>query len=221
MSIRVIRGVAVLALCASWACAKKDRAADSAAVADSAAKAAAAAAPPPAPAPAPLTDANIVALLDEANAGDSTMGHLASTKGTAASVKGFGRDMMRDHHALRKAGQDLAKKLNVTPAPPANDTLPAAAQRASDTMNGMAVGVEWDKAYINGEVAVHQSVLALLQNAQGAASDTSLKALITKAIPTIEAHLKKAQDVQSKLNSAPAADSSKKKADSAKTSKKK
>ena len=124
------------------------------------------------------------------------------------------------HHALRKAGQDLAKKLNVTPAPPANDTLPAAAQRASDTMNGMAVGVEWDKAYINGEVAVHQSVLALLQNAQGAASDTSLKALITKAIPTIEAHLKKAQDVQSKLNSAPAADSSKKKADSA-TSKKK
>jgi putative membrane protein len=211
MSIRVIRGVAVFALCASWACAKKDTAADSAALADSAAKASAAAAPPPAPAPAPLTDAHIVALLDEANAGDSTMGALAATKGTAASVKGFGRDMARDHHALRKAGQDLAKKINVTPAPPANDTLPAAAQRAYDSLNGMAAGADWDKQYINGEVAVHQSVLSMLQAAQTAAGDTSLKALITKATPTIEAHLKKAQDIQSKLNSAPAADSSKKK----------
>jgi putative membrane protein len=205
MSIRVIRGVAVVALCASWACAKKDTAADSARVADSTAKAAASAAPPPAPAAAPLNDANIAALLDEANAGDSTMGHLASTKGKAASVKEFGRDMMRDHHALRKAGQDLVKKINVTPAPPAGDTLPAAAQSASDKMNGMAAGADWDKAYIDGEVAVHQSVLSLLQTAQGAAGDTSLKALITKAIPTIESHLKKAQDIQSKLSSAPAA----------------
>jgi putative membrane protein len=208
MSIRVIRGVALLALCASWACAKKDTAADSVAAADSAAKAAAAAAPPP---PPPLTDANIVALLDEANAGDSTLGNLASTKGTAASVKGFGRDMMRDHHALRKAGQDLATKLNVTPAPPANDTLPAAAQRAHDALNSMPAGADWDKAYINGEVAVHQSVLVLLQTAQTAAGDTTLKALIVKAIPTIEAHLKKAQDVQTKLNSAPAGDTAKKK----------
>jgi putative membrane protein len=211
MSIRVIRGVAVLALCASWACAKKDTAADSVAAADSAAKAAAAAAPPPAPAPAPLTDANIVALLDEANAGDSTLGNLASTKGTVVLVKTFGRDMMRDHHALRKAGRDLATKLNVTPVPPANDTLPAAAQRAHDALSSMPAGADWDKAYITGEVAVHQSVLALLQAAQTAAADTSLKALITKAIPTIEAHLKKAQDVQTKLNSAPAADTSKKK----------
>jgi len=202
----------VCALLSIWtlssACSKGADKADSAAAADSAAKAAAAAPAPP-PAPPPLTDVNIVAILDAANAADSAAGNVASTKGKHSDVKSFGRDMMRDHHALRKAGQDLAKKLNVTPAPPANDTLPAAAQRASDTMNGMAVGVEWDKAYINGEVAVHQSVLALLQNAQGAATDTSLKALITKAIPNIEAHLKKAQDIQSKLNSAPAADSAK------------
>jgi putative membrane protein len=213
MSIRATRGIAVVVLCASWACAKKDTAADSAAVADSASKAAAASTPAAAPAPAPaaLNDANIAALLDEANAGDSTMGNLASTKGKNASVKGFGRDMMRDHHALRKAGQDLAKKLNLTPAPPAGDTLPAAAQRSMDSMNSMAAGPDWDKAYINNEVAVHQSVLSLLQAASGAASDTSLKALIAKATPNIEAHLKKAQDIQTKLNNAPAADSSKKK----------
>jgi hypothetical protein len=39
----------------------------------------------------------------------------------------------------------------------------------------------------------------------GAAQDTSLKALITKAAPNIEGHLKHAQSIQTKLNAAPSA----------------
>jgi hypothetical protein len=54
-------------------------------------------------------------------------------------------------------------------------------------------------------------VLGLLDAASGAAQDTSLKAAIAKARPNIEGHLKKAQDIQGKLSSAPAADSGKKK----------
>ena len=80
MSIRVTHGIALLGACALWACSKKDNTADSIATADSVAKAAAAAAPPPAPTPPPLTDANILALLDEANAADSTAGSIAATK---------------------------------------------------------------------------------------------------------------------------------------------
>ena len=213
MSIRLARGIALVGASALWAaCAKNENKTDSAAAADSAAKAAAAApAPAPAPTPPALTDANIAALLDEANAGDSTNGNLASTKGTNAQVKDFGRMMMRDHHALRKQGQDLAKKLNLTPAPPSNDTLPQAAQKMHDSLNAMAKGAAWDKAYIDNEVAVHQAVLSLLQAAQGAAQDTSLKALITKATPNIQAHLTKAQDIQGKLGAAPAADTGSKK----------
>jgi len=75
----------------------------------------------------------------------------------------------------------------------------------------MAKGAAWDKAYIDNEVAVHQSVLSLLQSAQSAAQDTSLKALITKAQPLIQAHLTKAQDIQSKLGSAATADTAAKK----------
>ena len=61
-------------------------------------------------------------------------------------------------------------------------------------------GADFDKAYINHEVAAHQGVQALLMTAQSAAQDTTLKALIIKAQPTIDAHLKKAQDIQSKMN---------------------
>ncbi|HET7374406.1 MAG TPA: DUF4142 domain-containing protein [Gemmatimonadaceae bacterium] len=147
---------------------------------------------------------NIVALVDEANAADSAAGQLAATKGTAASVKEFGRLMARDHHELRKQGLALVKKENLTPQPPSNDTLQSSSQKMMDNMKSMAKGAAWDKAYIDNEVAVHQSVLALLQTAQSSAQDTSLKALIQKAQPLIQAHLTKAQDIQSKLGSAPA-----------------
>jgi putative membrane protein len=204
MSMRLARSIAVIGTCALWAaCAKGGNNADSTAAADSAAKnAAATPTTTAAPAPAPLTDANIAALLDEANMADSAWGAIAVKKGTAASVKDFGHMMERDHHALRKAGQDLAKKLNLTPTPPANDTLPQTLQKMSDSLNAQAKGAAWDKAYIDHEVAVHQSVVSLLQTAQGAAQDTSLKALITKAIPNVQAHLTKAQDIQGKLGNA-------------------
>ena len=203
MSTRLTRGIAVLGASALWAtCAKGDKTADSTAAADSTAKAAAAAAPPPAPAPAALTDANILALLDEANAGDSTGGALAATKGTAGDAKAFARDMMRDHHKLRADGQALAKKLNITPAPPAGDSIPAFVQKQADSLTAMAKGPDWDKAYINNEVSAHQYVRWLLQTVQGAATDTSLKAAITKAQPIIQAHLTKAQAIQTKQNAA-------------------
>lgn len=200
MSTRLTRGLALLgaaALCA--ACAKSESKTDTTAVVvDTTAKAAAA----PAPAPAALTDTSILGMLDELNAADSTTGNMASTKGTNAAVKAFGRDMMRDHHKLRAAGQELAKKLNITPAPPANDTLPATITKIGDTLTSTPKGADWDKLYINTEVNVHQFVLSFLQNAETAATDSSLKAAITKATPIIQGHLTKAQAIQTKLNGA-------------------
>lgn len=203
MSNHLARGIAVIGVCAAIAaCAKGENKADSAAAADSAAKAAATAAPPLAPA---LTDANIAAILDGANEADSAVGSIAATKGTAASVRDFAKMMMRDHHALRKQGEDLVKKLGVTPALPAGDSSQAVAQRWQDSLKAMPKGADWDKAYMDHEVAFHQAVIATAQTAMAAAQAPELKDLITKAGPNLQAHLTKAQDIQSKLNAAPAA----------------
>jgi putative membrane protein len=201
---RFVRHTPIAALCAMAlvaACGKGDKSADSLKAADSTAAATpapAAGAPAAAPAPA-LTDANIVALLDGANMADSSAGSVAATKGTSADVKSFGKDMMRDHHALRKAGQDLAKKLNVSPEMPAGDNSAAAASAWKDSLTTMPAGAAWDKAYINHEVSYHEAVLATAQTALGAAQNAELKALIEKAAPNIQAHLDHAKSIQSKL----------------------
>lgn len=202
-----IRRTSIAALCAAAlvsACAKKENNADSARLADSTAASASTSTTTQTATTAPptLTDANIVALVDHANMADSATGSVAASKGTNSEVKAFGRDMMRDHHALRQMGQDLAKKLNVTPQMPPSDSSEARDKAWLDSLNAMPKGASFDKAYIDHEVIAHQMVLSTLHTAEGAAQNADLKALITKAIPTIEAHLKKAQDIQSKLQSA-------------------
>ena len=148
---------------------------------------------------AALSDPNIVAILDQANASDSARGRLAETKGTSADVKSFGRLMVGEHHALRAQGQQLAKKLNVTPQAPAGDQSEAQAKQEMDSLNAMQKGAAWDKAYIDYEVTYHQQVLQTATKALDAAQNAELKDLIRKAAPVIQHHLDRAQQIQKKL----------------------
>ena len=145
------------------------------------------------------SDENIVALLDEANAADSTAGSIAATKGTNSAVRDFGKRMMRDHHQLRAQGQALAKKLKITPAAPADDPLAADVQKYTETLNTTAKGKDFDKAYIDGEVDVHKKVLDLATKAASQTQNTELKNLIQKAAPMIQAHLDLAESIQKRL----------------------
>jgi putative membrane protein len=146
-----------------------------------------------------LTDANIVALLDEVNAADSTAGALAVTKATSPDVKQFGRLMMSDHHALRLQGQQLAKKQQITPSPPADDSVAPLAQQEKSALESTPKGPEFDRTYIDQEVGVHRAVKDLLEKSKGAAENDQLKDLIGKAQPVIQKHLDQAELLQKKL----------------------
>src|SRR5919112_6725406 len=61
-----------------------------------------------APGAGQLSDANIVALLDEANMADSASGAYAMGKATDPEVKAYAKLMMGEHHSLRAQGQQLA-----------------------------------------------------------------------------------------------------------------
>jgi putative membrane protein len=156
-----------------------------------------AATPAPAPAAPALTDANIVAILDFANESDSAFGALAVKKAKSADVKKFARLMEGEHHMLRVEGQQLAKKLNVTPQPPANFDMPDKQKAAMSDLESKS-GADFDKAYIDHEVQFHELVLQTATQAEAAAQNPELKALIQKAAPTIQKHLDIAKQIQAK-----------------------
>jgi putative membrane protein len=146
-----------------------------------------------------MSDANIVALLDEANMADSAAGAIAATKGTSSQIRDFAKRMERDHHQMRAQGQALAKKLNVTPAAPSNDPVQSMAQNEMNTLNSTAKGKDFDKAYIDAEVDAHKAVLDLATKAAAQTQTAELKNLIQKAAPVVQAHLTLAESIQKKL----------------------
>ena len=152
-----------------------------------------------APAAGGLTDANIAAILDAANESDSAFGSMAVKKGKSVDVKQFGRLMMGEHHALRQQGQQLVKKLNVTPVLPTNFDLPDKQRSAMSDLEKKS-GTDFDKAYIDHEVDYHQQVLETATKALGAAQNQELKDLIQKAAPVIQKHLDRAKEIQKKLS---------------------
>ena len=197
------RTVALLLVITVAACAKKEasRGVDTTLKVDTTAPSMA---PPPAEttaAAAALTDPNIVFILHAANTADSARGKLAESKGTSADVKSFGKLMVGEHHSLNMQGDALAKKLSVTPVAPANDQSEAQAKMEMDSLTALAKGAAWDKAYIAYEIGYHQAVKDIATKALAAAQNAELKALITKAAPIIQAHLDKAQAIQTKLGS--------------------
>jgi putative membrane protein len=148
------------------------------------------------------TDANIVALLDEANKADSAAGAFALKKASNADVKDFAKMMMGDHHALRVEGLALAKKLQVTPEPPADDPVKRAGEAETSALKAAGSGAAFDRAYIDQEVTIHQAVLDLAAKAHDQAQNSELKALIEKAKPTIQKHLDRAEELQKSLGKA-------------------
>jgi putative membrane protein len=149
--------------------------------------------------PGTLSDANIVALLDEANAADSTAGALARTKASNPDVKAFAQLMITEHHLLRAKGQDLAKKLNLTPQAPPNDPVQAAASAEMNALKSAPKGGQFDKTYIDQEVTIHKAVLELAAQAHTTTQNAELKQLIETAKPYLERHLERAEALQKKL----------------------
>jgi putative membrane protein len=149
-----------------------------------------------APSGAALSDANIIALLDEVNMADSALGAMALPKATRADVKNFAKLMMGEHHALRVAGQTLAKKENIMPQMPANDPFTSAVDAEQSALGVAAKGHAFDSTYIAHEIGIHQAVIGWAGTAEAEAQNQSLKELIKSAGPVLQKHLDQAQAIQ-------------------------
>lgn len=147
-----------------------------------------------------LNDETILGMLDGANKADSVGGAMAAKKATDPEVKAFGQMMMKDHHDLRVSGEELAKQLGVTPKPPAKDPIAGYVNAEMVALQKAKKGEDFDKAYIENEVTVHQAVLDAINMARVTTSTAELKTLIQNAIPVIQQHLEQAQTIQKRLS---------------------
>jgi len=130
------------------------------------------------PASAP-TDPQIAMIVVTANNVDIAAGKLAAQKSSNPKVKEFAELMVRDHTSVNKQATDLAKKLNLTPEQiPASQRLKSDGEKTLAKLRGLS-GAEFDKAYIDNEIAYHEAVIKVLDDALiPNAKNADLKALL-------------------------------------------
>lgn len=145
-------------------------------------------------------DAQIASIVVTANQVDVDAGKLAEAKSTNPEIKKFAKQMVDDHTSVNKQAVELVTKLKVTPQD--NDTSKALKTGGDANLANLQklAGKEFDKAYVDHEVAYHQAVLdAVDKTLIPSASNPELKALLVKVRPAFVAHLEHAKHVQSMI----------------------
>jgi putative membrane protein len=150
---------------------------------------------------ASMSDPQIAAVAVAANKVDVDAGKLAKTKSKNAKVKKFANDMIRDHTSAIKQATQLVKKLGVTPEE--NDTSKSLTQGGKENLANLKKlkGKEFDKAYMEHEVAYHQQVLDALDKALiPSAQNADLKSLLESVRGVVAQHLDHANQVSQSLS---------------------
>ena len=147
-----------------------------------------------------INDAQIASIVVTANQVDIDAGKLATTKASDPEVKKFAQLMVTDHTGVNKSAVDLATKLKVTPEDnPTSQSLKSGGESNLANLKTLK-GAAFDKAYVDHEVAYHQSVLdAVDKTLIPGAKNAELKALLVKVRPAFVAHLEHAKHLQASL----------------------
>jgi putative membrane protein len=148
-----------------------------------------------------LTDPEIASVAVTANQVDIGYAGIAKEKSKNADILQFAQTMANDHKSVIDQATALVKKLGVTPKDNAvSQKLSADAAKTRKTLNSKS-GVDFDKAYINNEVAYHKAVISTVETVLiPQAQNKELKDLLQNVVPTLKAHLEHAQMVQSKVS---------------------
>ncbi|MES2757907.1 MAG: DUF4142 domain-containing protein [Pseudomonadota bacterium] len=147
-----------------------------------------------APASKPLSKADQKILRDMAtgNMAEIEMAKLADSKSQNDSVKTYARQMIDDHTKALTDIQQLAAARAVT--------LPTEIDKKHKAMAdklGALSGDAFDKAYMKqAGVDDHKKMHSMLGAAHKKAKDADLKALVARIQPTVEQHLKAAQQMK-------------------------
>jgi putative membrane protein len=146
--------------------------------------------------PAALPTPEFIHTAGATDAFERDAGKLAEHQGKGMKVKMFAHMMVMDHTKTTKGLMHAIKMANLpTPPPPA----PTAEQaQMLDTLRPLH-GRDFDKAYLDGQIMVHQKALAAMQAYAHGGENPEIRKAAAKTVPIVEHHLMKAQKIEASM----------------------
>ena len=142
----------------------------------------------------PAADTHFVRKAAEANFAEVQLGKLAQDKGSNQAVKDFGQHMVTDHTKALDALRPIASSKNV----PIPDKMNTKDQALYDRLSKYS-GDEFDREYMRAMVKDHEADVAEFRHESEKAKDTEVRSYASTTLPTLEDHLRMAQDASAKL----------------------
>jgi len=147
-----------------------------------------------------LNDAQIAHIAYTAGEIDIAAAKQALKKSRNKDVRAFAEEMARDHAAVNVQALALVKKLGVTPEN--NPTSESLSKGAADEREKLAAlkGRAFDTAYVDNEVAYHQTVNSALSGTLiPSARNVELKSLLETGLKLFQSHQMHAEHLAQSL----------------------
>jgi putative membrane protein len=146
--------------------------------------------------------AAILSQMNVANTTEIQLATLAVKKASSPKVKQIARKLATDHSQNREQLRALAQKLNVTLTPAQGGSVSAADSAAMPPELQGKSGRNFDRAFVQHEIADHQSNIQKLQTqAIPSAQDAAVKAYLQTTVTEMQAHLSSLKQLQRQLGS--------------------
>jgi putative membrane protein len=144
-----------------------------------------------------LSDPEVAHVAVVANQIDIAYAAIAKEKSKDADILKFAETMTNDHNAVINQASALVKKLNVTPKENSvSQKLLADAEVTKKSLRAKS-GKEFNKSYIDNEVAYHKAVIGAVEGLLiPEAENGELKALLQNIVPALKTHLEHAEMIQ-------------------------
>jgi putative membrane protein len=147
-----------------------------------------------------IDDATALAMFEALISYDIETAGIAAKKAVNSDVREVASSFEQGHRGLLKNTQDLAKKLNMTPAPLKQAPLGKAHSEALRKLNATK-GEEFERVFVANEVAYHDGAVKILRDTLAPAiKNPDLKAAVMGAVGAFEAHLAASQKLATKYH---------------------
>jgi putative membrane protein len=122
------------------------------------------------------------------------MGRMAADHATNPDVKQFAQRMVTDHTKANDELKSIASQKGIT----LPTSIDASAKAKMDKMAKMS-GDAFDKAYMDDMLKDHKHDVAEFRKEANGGKDADIKGFAGKTLPTLEEHLKMAEDTHAKV----------------------
>jgi putative membrane protein len=144
----------------------------------------------------------ILSQMNVANTMEIQLSRMASKQATSPAVKRVATLLVADHSKNNKEVTALAKKLNVSLTPAAGGSVTGSDSAAMPAELQGAKGAEFDRAFVQHQIQLHQNNIQKIQNQLlPAVQEPQLKAYLQKTVKGMQGHLATLEKTEQQLSS--------------------